>query len=36
MYNIANKVIKVIEDIKKNWRVELKARGKSLAEVKIQ
>ena len=36
MYKISDKVIKFIEKTMNNWRVELTARGKSLAEGKIQ
>ena len=36
MYKISDKVIKFIEETMKNWRVELTARGKSFAQVKIQ
>ena len=36
MYNISAKVINFIENTMENWRVELTAEGKSLAEVKIQ
>ena len=36
MYKIFDKVIKFIDETMKNWRMELTARGKSLAEVKIQ
>ena len=36
MYQISGKIIKFIENTMKNWRVELTAGGKSLAEVKIQ
>ena len=35
MYKISNKIKKITE-AKKNWKVELIARGKSLTEVKIQ
>ena len=35
LYEISDEVIKFIEKIIKNWRVELTARRKSLAEVKI-
>ena len=35
MYEISDEVINFIENTMKNWRVELTARGKSLAEVKI-
>ena len=36
MYKISDEVIKFIEENMKNWRVELTARGKRLAEVKIR
>ena len=36
MYKISNENINVIENTMKNWRVELTAGGKSLAETKIQ
>ena len=36
MYTISGEVIKVIENTLENWRVELTAEGKSLAEVKTQ
>ena len=36
LYKTSNEVIKFIEKITKTWRVKLTARGKSLAEVKIQ
>ena len=35
MYKIFDEVIKFIKETMKNWRVKLKAEGKSLAEVKI-
>ena len=35
MYKISDEVIKFIEETMKNWRVEVTAGGKSLAEVKI-
>ena len=35
MYKISGEVIKFIENTMQNWRVELKAGGKSLTEVKI-
>ena len=36
MYKISHEIINFIEKKMKNWRVELKAGGKSLAETKIQ
>ena len=36
MDKMSNEVIKFIEKIMKNWRVELTAGGKGLAEEKIQ
>ena len=36
MYKISHEIINLIEKIMKNWRVELTAGGKSLAETKIQ
>ena len=36
LYKISDEVIKLIEKAMKNWKVELTARGKGLAEVKIQ
>ena len=36
MYTISHEVINVIEKTMKAWRVELTARGRSLAETKIQ
>ena len=36
MNKISDKVIKFIKNTMKNWRVELKAGIKSVAEVKIQ
>ena len=36
MYKISHEVINFIEKNMKNWRVELTARGKNLAETKIQ
>ena len=36
MYKIAHETINFIEKNMKNWRVELTAGGKSLAERKIQ
>ena len=36
MYKISDEVINFIEKTMKTWRVELTARGKSLAETKIQ
>ena len=36
MYKISHETINFIEKTMKNWRVELKAGGKSLAETKIQ
>ena len=36
MYKIQNEIIEFIERTRGNWRVELTAGGKSLAEVKIQ
>ena len=36
MYKISQETINFIEKIMKNWRVELTAKGKSLAETKIQ
>ena len=36
MYTISQKIINFIEKTMKNWRVELTAGGKSLAETKIQ
>ena len=36
MYKISYETINFIEKTMKNWRVELTARGKSLAETKIQ
>ena len=36
MYRISHEVIHFIEKTTKNWRVELIAGGKSLAETKIQ
>ena len=36
IYKIYEEVIKFIEQTMKNWRVELTAGGKSIAEVKIQ
>ena len=36
MYKISTEVINFIEKTMKNWRVELTAGGKSLAETKIQ
>ena len=36
MYKIPHKTINFIEKTMKNWRVELTAGGKSLAETKIQ
>ena len=36
MYKISHEIINFIEKNMKNWRVELTAGGKSLAEIKIQ
>ena len=36
MYKIADEVINFIEKTMETWRVELTARGRSLAEAKIQ
>ena len=36
MYKIYDNVFKFIMEAVKNWEVELTARGKTLAEVKIQ
>ena len=36
MYKISHEVINFIEKTLKNWRVELTAGGRSLAETKIQ
>ena len=36
MYKISDEVLKLIEETMKNWRMELTAGGKSLAEAKIQ
>ena len=36
MYKISDEVIKFITKVVKNWKVELKAEGKTLAEVKIR
>ncbi len=36
MYKITDKVIKFIIEAVKNWKVEMKTKGKTLAEVKIQ
>ena len=36
MYKISHEVLNFIEKIMKTWRVELTARGRSLAEAKIQ
>ena len=36
MYKISHEIINFIEKTMKNWRVELTAGGKSLAETKIQ
>ena len=36
MYKISHETINFIKNIMKNWRVELSAGGKSLAETKIQ
>ena len=36
IYKISDKVIKFITEDKTSWKVELAARGKTLAEVKIQ
>ena len=36
MYKISHEIINFIEKSMKNWRIELTARGKSLAETKIQ
>ena len=36
MYKISHEIINFIEKNMKNWRVELTARGKGLAETKIQ
>ena len=36
MYEIPEEVIKFIEKTMEIWRVELTARGKTIAEVKIQ
>ena len=36
MYKISHETINFIEKTMKNWRVELTAGGKSLAETKIQ
>ena len=36
MYKISNEIIKFIEKVVKNWKVELTAGGKGLAQVKIQ
>ena len=36
MYKLSNEIIKFIEKTMETWRVELTARGKSLAKVKIQ
>ena len=35
MYKISNKVIKLIEETMKNWKMKLTAEGKILVEVKI-
>ena len=36
MYKISDKVIKFIPEVMKNWKAEMTAGGKTLAEVKIQ
>ena len=36
MYKISNKAIKFTREVRKNWKVELTAGGKTFAEVKIQ
>ena len=36
MYNISDEVIKFIQNMTKNWRVELTAKGKSFVEPKIK
>ena len=36
MYKMANEVIKLIDKIMKNWRVELIVEGKNLAKGKTQ
>ena len=36
MYKISDEIINLIEKTMKNWRVELTAEGKSLAETKIE
>ena len=36
MYKISGEIIKFIENTMENWRVELTAGWKNLAEVKIQ
>ena len=36
MHKISEKILKCMTDAMKNWKVELTAEGKTLAEMKIQ
>ena len=36
MYKLSDKITKLITEIMRNWKAELAAGGKTLAEVKIQ